>query len=89
MTYLKNKHEKTDDFCIKECSVGHRRAVDRKAPSLFNHHRHHYYHHLAHKHLGHLLTTTVLSHKEVSLMVSPGFSAIWSIIFFIIIDNNV
>ena len=88
-SYLKNKHEKTDDFCFKECSDGHRGAVDRKAPSLFYHQRHDYHHHLAHKQLGHLLTPTGLRHQEVSLMVSPGFVCDFFCIFFIFFDNNV
>jgi hypothetical protein len=55
----------TDNFRINDCSVGHRGAVDRKAPSLSYHLSHHY--HLAYKQLGHLLTPTGLTYQEVSL----------------------
>jgi hypothetical protein len=91
MTWIlfEEKYENTDDFRIKECYVGHRGAVDRKAPSIFYRRRHHYHHHLAHKQLGHLLTPTGPTHQEVSLKVSPGFFYDLVCNFFIILDNNV
>jgi len=38
-----------------------------------HHHHHHHNHHLANMDLGHLLTRSVLTRLEVSVMVSAGF----------------
>ena len=39
----------------------------------WNHVSHHHRHHLGNMELGQLLIRSVLTHQEVSLMVSPGF----------------